>query len=420
MSIDNLQVPQTIREKLVNPPFGLPGISYQSAQTIPAKSASPAIAIEGLATGTPECIIKQSEAAKFLSQLKSLKKNQKLIKKLYQNTGIDTRHLAVNLLSEEVFDFSQQPGNIQARMEMFQKIAIPLAEQVAKKALAVAATDGVADSKEIVDSIGLVVFVTSTGFVAPGVDVALIERLGLRRNTARVTVNFMGCAAAMNGIRIAADRVKAYPNEKALVVCLELSSINAVFKDDLNDVIIHSLFGDGCAAVVIGARDDNSIQQVGKRQGKIIIRDHLSYLVEDTQDGIALGVRDNGITCTLSRQLPDYIQSRVGSIVESFLSSNQLTKAEIDLWAVHPGGPRIIQKVQSSLDISDEQTAASWFILQKYGNLLSAAILFVLEHMLHNCTTLAGESTEDTSERTGIAFSFSPGVGVEGFLFEVI
>lgn len=420
MSIDNLQIPQTIGEKLINSPFGLPAISRQSAQTVLSKSASSAIAIEGLATGTPECIIKQSEASELLSRLGSLKKNQKLIKKLYQNTGIETRHLAVNLLSEEAINFSQQPGNIQARMEIFQKIAIPLAEKVAKKALFFAARDGVADSKKIVDSIGLVVFVTSTGFVAPGVDAALIERLGLRRNTARVTVNFMGCAAAMNGIRVAADHVKAYPNHKALVVCLELSSINAVFKDDLNDLIIHSLFGDGCAAVVIGARDDNSIQQVGKRQGKIIIQDHLSYLVEDTQDGISLGVRDNGISCTLSRQLPDYIESRVGSIVESFLSSHQLTKAQIDLWGVHPGGPRIIQKVQSSLDLSDEQTAASWFILQKYGNLLSAAILFVLEHMLHNCPTLASESIQETSSRTGIAFSFSPGVGVEGFLFEVI
>jgi alpha-pyrone synthase len=232
----------------------------------------------------------------------------------------------------------------------------------------------------------------------------------------------MGCAAAMNGLRVACDYVKANPNYKALVICLELSSINAVFEDDMNDVIIHSIFGDGCAAVVVGASE----AEQAIAQGKVVIRDNFSYLVEDTEDGITLGVNDNGITCRLSRHLPDYIETGVRPVIERFLQSHQLTPDDINLWAVHPGGTRIIEKVQSSLGLSDGQVAVSWEILRQYGNMLSASILFVLEqHLFQSETGTSNEFTTNESRLihpmnpiTGLAFSFSPGVGIEGLLFQ--
>ena len=236
----------------------------------------------------------------------------------------------------------------------------------------------------------------------------------------------MGCAAAMNGLRVACDYVKANPSQKALVVCLELSSVNAVFEDNINDVIIHSIFGDGCAAVVIGAREEHAL--LG--QDKIVIKDNFSYLVEDTEDGIRLGITDNGITCKLSRDLPHYIEAGVGPIINKFLAGHELTKEGIDLWAVHPGGTRIIEKVQSSLGLNDEQVADSWEILSQYGNILSCAILFVIERIilrleaesLRTDQTSGAEYSErkkTLSEKlTGISFSFAPGVGVEGILFE--
>ncbi len=253
--------------------------------------------------------------------------------------------------------------------------------------------------------------VSSTGFVGPGIDAELIKRLGLNRNTSRVTVNFMGCAAAMNGLRVAADYVRAYPTRKALVVCLELSSINAVYDDNLNDIIIHSIFGDGCAAVILGACDRNSAESIGK----IAITQHLSHLIEDTEDGITLGIEDNGITCKLSRHLPDYIEAGVNPIIERFLASQALTKEDIDLWAVHPGGTKIIQKSQASLGLTDAQVADSWAMLNQYGNMLSVSVLFVLERMFKR---LENKSAIDSLQVTGIAFSFSPGVGLEGILFQ--
>ena len=386
--------------------------------------------IEGLATGTPEHIMPQADAAQFVANLRGLNRNRDRIAKIYKNTRIEQRHLAINLLSEETYEFSRKPGTIQERMEMFEEYALPLAEKVAKKALKSAEVSTKPGdyfySQNIEDTIGLIVFVTSTGFVAPGIDAKLIKSLGLKRNIARIPVHFMGCAAAMNGLRIACDFIKANPSQKALVICLELSSINAVFEDNINDVIIHSIFGDGCAAVVLGAREESML--LG--QGKIVIKDNFSYLVEDTEDGIRLGITDNGITCKLSRDLPQYIEAGLGPIINNFLADHELTKERIDLWAVHPGGTRIIEKAQSSLGLNDEQVADSWEILRQHGNMLSCAILFVIERIilrLEEESLRAGKSSMSDypnkgktlpEKMTGISFSFAPGVGVEGILFE--
>lgn len=405
--------------------------------------------IESIATGTPHHVIRQADAARVIASLPNLAPNRHRIEKIYQNTRIETRHLAIDLLSEETIATIRN-SNLQTRMQLFQDHAVPLAERVVRQALNTAA----ARHQTVIDDIRMIVFVTSTGFIAPGVDAELIKRLGLRRDIGRVTVNFMGCAAALNGLRIVSDHVRAHPTHKALLVCLELSSLNAVFENEMNDLIIHSIFGDGCAAVVVGSCDAEAAI------GQLVIRHHMSHLVEDTEDGITLGVQDNGITCKLSRQLPDYIATGVGPAIEQFLSHYGLTKAHVDLWAVHPGGTRIIENAQRSLGLSEMQVADSWAILRQYGNMLSASVLFVLERMLsrHDPARHRPDPARHYSEPhppepkllawdhpgserigkvehpwlatdsglppapppglTGLAFSFSPGVGIEGVLFQ--
>lgn len=368
--------------------------------------------IERIATGTPTHVIPQAEAAQVVARIPQMAHHQARIEKLYRNTRIDTRHLAVDLLSSETIALTQQ-SSIQTRMALYQEQAIPLAIEVTQKALAPGSSSvgGVPAHTDAIalDAIHMIVFVSSTGFIAPGVDTAVIQALGLRRDIARVTINFMGCAAAMNGLRVACDHVRSHPRHKVLVICLELSSINAVFEDQVNDVIIHSIFGDGCAAVLVGACE----REAAIGQGHVVIRDHLSYLVERTEDGITLGIKEKGITCQLSRQLPDYIVAGVNPVIEQFLARHGLTKQQIDLWAIHPGGLRIIEGAQRSLGLSDSQVTDSWEVLRQYGNMLSPSVLFVLERML-----FTSEASVARDPLTGIAFSFSPGIGIEGVLFQ--
>jgi alpha-pyrone synthase len=406
--------------------------------------------IESIATGTPSHIIRQTDAAKFISDLYQVEQQPNYIDKIYKNTRIKHRHLAIDLLTDEVVSFCRKPGNIKQRMQLYAEFAVPLATTVARKAIDLATERSQKNEpdcwEKIEDTIGLIVFVTSTGFLAPGIDTKLIANLGLRRNIARIPVNFMGCAAAITGLRVACDYLRAYPQSKALVVCLELSSINSAFEENINDIIIHSIFGDGCAAVVLGACDRDSLDDPSRRidrDRRIIIRDNFSYLVENTEDGIVLDVRDNGITCTLSPQLPSYIESGVAPIINNFLTQHNLTKEQIDLWAIHPGGTRIIEKVQLALGLSDESVTDSWEVLREYGNMLSCAVLFVMQRMFigldvapenihyqqsklasYDCD-LGSSALENHQELrknidplTGIAFSFSPGVGVEGLMFQ--
>ncbi len=373
---------------------------YDLAQLPPAPPTTVAV-IEGMATGAPQRVVDQSAAADQVAELFLDPQQRERIPRVYENTRIDTRRMAVDPLDADFDAFRRDPGTIRDRMNLFYRHAVPLAVEVSRRALS-----GLPYG---VEEIGLLVFVTSTGFIAPGVDVAIVKQLGLSRAVSRVVVNFMGCAAAMNAIHTATHYVRAHPGMKAMVVCLELCSVNAVFADDINDVVIHSLFGDGCAALVIGA----SQVQRPLPPGSVVIRSIFSQLLDDAEDGIVLGVNHDGITCELSANLPDYIYRGVDPVVAEILRDNGLQKSDIDLWAIHPGGPKIIEQSVRSLGISAERAAQSWDVLARFGNMLSVSVLFVLEMMVRQA-----ESAKPIS--TGVAFAFAPGVTVEGMLFDII
>ena len=373
-------------------PLGLRGLP-------PAPPTTVAV-IESIATGAPGRVMDQCAAAEQVAGLFAEDTRQReRIARVYQKTRVTSRRLAVDPLDGDFDAFRGRPATIRDRMNLFYAHAAPLAVEVAGRALAGR------DPAEI----GLLVFVTSTGFIAPGVDVAIVKQLGFSASVSRVVVNFMGCAAAMNGLRTATDYVRAHPDLKAMVVCIELCSVNAVFADNINDVIISSLFGDGCAAVVIGA------SQVQHRlpPGKVVIRECFSRLLGDSEDGIVLGVNHNGITCELSENLPDYIYAGVDPVITKVLADNGLHKSDVDLWAIHPGGPKIIEQSVRSLGIAAHAAAPSWDVLALYGNMLSVSLLGWLESMVAQA-----ESPKAIS--TGVAFSFAPGVAVEGMVFDIV
>jgi alpha-pyrone synthase len=376
-------------------------LELRLTQLPPAPPTTVAV-IESIATGAPSGLVDQSAAADRVADMFAQDPQQRArIARVYEKTRITSRWLAVDPLDAAFDAFRRQPATIRDRMNLFYRHAAPLAVEVAGRALA-GVGSGAAD-------IGMLVFVTSTGFIAPGVDVAIVKQLGLSPSVSRVVVNFMGCAAAMNGLRIATDYVRSHPDLKAMVVCIELCSVNAVFADNINDVIISSLFGDGCAAVVIGASQVHHPLP----PGKVVIRNSFSRLLDDAEDGIVLGVNHDGITCELAENLPDYIYAGVDPVITKVLADNGLRKSDVDLWAIHPGGPKIIEQSVRSLGIAAQAAAPSWQVLARYGNMLSVSLLFVLELMVAQA-----ESPKAIS--TGVAFSFAPGVAVEGMVFDIV
>jgi alpha-pyrone synthase len=368
----------------------------------------------GLATGNPKYKVLQKTALQVAMKAPGCATIRDILDRVYTNSRIVSRYLAVPDFSPDQKEeddefFFPADGSfsvpVQIRLEKFKEVAVPLVTDVCQRAIAQAGIQ--------VEEIQKLVVVSSTGFLGPSLDCELIKTLKLPRSTDRSLIGFMGCAAAMNGYRVAMDFCKVNPGKYALMVCVEISSVHTTFKDSVNDAILHAIFADGAAACVLKAETVDKIPK-----GSFAIIDDHGHLMEGTEDGITLAINDDGISCTLSKYLPQYIAKNMGGYVDAFLGKHKLTREDMDFWAIHPGGRRIIEEAQNGLGVTEEQAADSWAVLEKYGNMLSPSVMFVLERIFARHRELRKNGEEGYNY--GIAFSFSPGVGAEGILLKQI
>eukprot|EP01036_Dinobryon_divergens_P027607 gene27607-36409_t len=367
----------------------------------------------GLATGNPKYRVTQKDALMVAMAAPGCEKIRNVLERIYSNTRISNRYMAIPDFTPDDKDpnddFFYPAGTysipVQDRLDKFKQVSVPLVTDVCKKAIAEAGVS--------LQDIQKLVVVSSTGFLGPSLDCELIVSLGLPRSTDRSLIGFMGCAAAMNGYRVAMDYVRANPGKLALMVCVEISSVHSTFKSSMNDAVIHAIFADGAAACVITAQP---IEKIPK--GTLCIVDDHGWLMEGTQDGITLSINDDGISCTLSKYLPQYISKNMGSFVDGLLRKQNLSRSDVDFWAIHPGGRRIIEEAQNGLGVTESQAADSWYVLDNYGNMLSPTVMFVLERIFkrHREQLARGEE----GYKCGLAFSFSPGVGAEGIMLKQI
>ena len=391
--------------------------------------------ILSLETGVPKYKTLQSDALQYL--LSKYKNNnnityQTIVKNIYKNSRIETRYLGIpdfmgcdgagRVVTDPEYgtlvEFSMEnienigstffkniePIPIQIRLNKFKEIAIPLVIDICSRAI---------DSANICKKdIHKLIIVSSTGLFGPSLDCNIIKALDLPRTIDRTLIGFMGCAAAINGLRIATDFVSNNPGKCALMVCIEISSVHANFNDSINDTITHSIFSDGASACILREKKtSHHFFYTDKIKPLLAIIDSFSCLMDDTEDGIKLEITDNGITCKLSKNLPKYINKSICYIVDTFLEKHKLIRSDISFWVIHPGGRRIIEEIQKALGISEEDTKDSWDILKKYGNMLSPSIMFVLEKTMMR---------EKIHGKYGLAISFSPGVGTECLLLQYI
>jgi alpha-pyrone synthase len=369
--------------------------------------------ILGMATGNPPYACTQEQALAVAKKVPGIDSVQPVLGRIYGNSKINNRYMSIpdftpeqQLEGDEMFfnpDMKFQMP-VETRLDKFREKSVPLCTKVCQ--------DAIAASGLQIEDIGKIVVVSSTGFLGPSLDCELIKSLGLWRGVDRSLIGFMGCAAAMNGFRVANDYAMSHPGKAALLCCVEISSVHTTFDDNINDAILHAIFGDGCAASVVKGFAKGSAPK-----GTFTIFDTHGWLMEGTEDGITLSINENGISCTLSKYLPQYIAKNMAGFVDSFLSKHALKKTDLDFWAVHPGGRRIIEESQNGLGLTDEQAKYSWAVLSEYGNMLSPSVMFVMEKIMkdHEKARAAGEK----GFQKGIAFSFSPGVGAEGVLINV-
>src|SRR3954463_413638 len=278
--------------------------------------------------------------------------------RIFAGAGVRRRHAVANPLHE---DLSQWGTG--ARMERSVQEALPLGKQAVAAAL---------DSAGLAPGdVGLFAVATCTGYATPGLDILLASDLGMPPGLQRLLIGHMGCYAALPGIGAVSDFVTAR-SRPAVLLGLELTSLHVQpAVADLEQVVTHALFSDAAAAVVVepGARR-------GRRVAGMVARtDH------STADHMTWDVTDLGFRMGLSPRVPDVLGRHVGGVVDELLTAAGLRVEDVAGWAVHPGGPRILDVVRDTLGLAEEQLGASRRVLAEHGNCSSATVLLVLEEL---------------------------------------
>ncbi len=224
-------------------------------------------------------------------------------------------------------------------------------------------------------SIDALYFVSVTGVASPSIDARLVNRMGLSPRIKRVPMFGLGCVAGAAGLARAADYVRAFPDQVAVVLAVEICSLTWQRNDlSVANLISTGLFGDGAAAVLVAG------SEAGFSGPQVLATRSVFY--PNTQDVMGWNISEDGFRIVLSADVPAVIQENLRSDVDSFLEDHGLRRDDIASWIIHTGGPRVLEAIADALELADGQLDASWDSLQNVGNLSSASVLVVLEEFL--------------------------------------
>lgn len=289
-----------------------------------------------------------------------------LAKRVFENSGVVTRHGVINPLVEDPSRWTTS-----LRMERYLTEALPLGKDAVSAAL------GCADIAA--SDVGMLVVCSCTGYVTPGLDILLARDLGMAPDARRVFVGHMGCYAAIPGLGVASDYV-ALNGRPAVLLCVELPSLHvqppAV---DPQQVVAHALFSDAAAAVVLVPN--------GTGYGVVEVA---SLTDTTTADHMTWHVTDLGFRMGLSPRVPEVLSRHVRPLVGDLLGRHDLATSDISGWAVHPGGPRILDVVEEQLDLGAVALAPSRAGLAAHGNCSSPTVLLILDSLLREQPDRAG------------------------------
>jgi predicted naringenin-chalcone synthase len=311
-----------------------------------------------------------------------------LAQRIFANSGVRTRQAAVSPLLEDVSGWSTE-----RRMRRYQVEAVPLGKEAVGRALT--------DAGLAADELGLFAVCSCTGYATPGLDILLARDMGMSPNVQRLFVGHMGCYAALPGLGSVSDFAVAR-QRPALLLCAELTSLHIQppgTRADIQQIVSHALFSDAAAAVVVVP---------GAHPSGYEVSEVTAVTDTTTADHMTWDVTDLGFRMGLSPQVPKVLALHVRKLVDELLARHGLTIGDIDGWAVHPGGPKILDVVQEELGLTPEDLSASRGVLSAYGNCSSPTVLLVLEALRQR----------PVPPRRVVMLAFGPGLTLYGTLLE--
>lgn len=327
-----------------------------------------------------------------------------LARRIFANAGVTTRHSVVNPLLEDVSGWSTK-----ARMERYLVEALPLGKEAVTGALDAAGLDPA--------RLGLFAVCSCTGYATPGLDILLARDLGMSPRTQRLFIGHMGCYAALPGLGTVTDFV-ASRGEPALLLCLELTTLHVQPPTrDPQQIVAHALFSDAAAAVAVVPGDrvrsgvDDARSGVDEaRSGGYTVREVVAVTDTATAEYMTWDVTDLGFRMRLSPRVPDVLAEHIGPLVCDLLGRHGLALSDVDGWAVHPGGPKILDVVRDGLGLSEEQMAPSRKTLATHGNCSSPTVLLIVDALRRL----------PAPPRTVVAVAFGPGLTLYGALLSAV
>jgi alkylresorcinol/alkylpyrone synthase len=320
--------------------------------------------IASVGTAFPPHKYSQSQIAEALTARWAGKLEEpRLISRFFANCGVDTRYLVYPL---DVYPTLKGFGQTNTS---WIDAAVTLAQTAIANALdplGLTAAD-----------ISAIFFASVTGIASPTIDARLINLLPFPTHVKRTPIFGLGCVAGAAGIARASDYVKAFPDQIALLLSVELCSLT--WQDDdqsIANLISCGLFGDGAAAVVIAG--DNAVLPTLPQPGPRVIATQSTFY-RDTETVMGWDIGDMGFKIVLSPEVPKVVQQNLLGDATRFLEQNNLQITDIGSWIFHSGGPKVLEAMQSTLGLPEDALALSWKSLREVGNLSAASVLCVLE-----------------------------------------
>jgi alkylresorcinol/alkylpyrone synthase len=366
-----------------------PAAETVGAQSLPRGRAEPTLraamgapTIIATSTAVPDHVLDQAAVKRALAEVMPLPMRKvEGVLSLFDQALVDRRYSVLPL------DQLRTPRSLSATTEIYRTHAVRLGREVATRCLA--------DADLPPTAVDLVITVSCTGIMIPSLDAHLANQLGFRADVRRLPITELGCAAGAAALGRAHDFLLGRPDGHVLIVAVELPTLSFQ-RDDLSvpQLVSTALFGDGAAAALVsgGARRARGARIVGTR----------SHLFADTLTALGFDLRDDGFHVLLAKDLPERLHKDLAGVVDDLLARNELTRADLTSFVLHPGGRRILAAIEAALGLDRARVQPSWDVLRENGNMSSAAVLFVLDRWL--------KRHRPPADAYGLLAAFGPGL----------
>jgi alkylresorcinol/alkylpyrone synthase len=310
-----------------------------------------------LKSAVPPYVLEQTDVVVRAGHLFRERRDIERLLPVFTNTGIDRRYSCVPI------DWYAAPHGWQDRTALYIENAVDLFEKVAGALLA--------EAKLSKDDIDAIVVSSTTGIATPSLDALVIERMGLRRDIRRLPIFGLGCAGGVTGLARAAELAKANPGSRVLFLVVELCALT-FRKDDhtKSNIVATALFGDGAAGAILSTDGE------GPRFGP-----SGEYTWPNSLDIMGWDVEEDGLKAVFSQSIPMLVANDFTKILHAFLAKNDLKLRDLDRFACHPGGAKVLDALEDAFEIERGALTESRSVLRDYGNMSAVTALFVLERM---------------------------------------